>query len=222
MALSMIGIILGMAFLIYFVVQGWPLMFIGALAAMIVALFSGLNVITSYLEAYMNGFGGFLIGQIPIFLWGAIFGECYGVTGGAKSIARWLSKSLKGKNETLSPMTTVILVFLAGLILSYGGVSAIVLMFVMAPLTLELCKESNIPQYMAPGMILEGTVRNVVDFGAFVDIGVKTDGLVHISEMSNRRIKHPMDEVSVGEVVKVKVLNVDETHHKISLSMKIK
>lgn len=51
MALSMIGIILGMAFLIYFVVQGWPLMFIGALAAMIVALFSGLNVITSYLEA---------------------------------------------------------------------------------------------------------------------------------------------------------------------------
>lgn len=75
---------------------------------------------------------------------------------------------------------------------------------------------------LAPGMILEGTVRNVVDFGAFVDIGVKTDGLVHISEMSNRRIKHPMDEVSVGEVVKVKVLNVDETHHKISLSMKIK
>lgn len=154
MALSMIGIILGMAFLIYFVMKGWPLMFIGALAAMIVALFSGLNVITSYLEAYMNGFGGFLIGQIPIFLWGAIFGECYGVTGGAKSIARWLSKSLKGKNETLSPMTTVIIVFLAGLILSYGGVSAIVLMFVMAPLTLELCKESNIPQYMAPGMIL--------------------------------------------------------------------
>lgn len=154
MALSMIGIILGIAFLIYFVMKGWPLMFIGALSAMIVALFSGVNIISAYLEAYMGGFGGFLIAQIPIFLWGAIFGECYGITGGAKSLARWIAKIFKGKNETLSPMITIIIVFLAGLLLSYGGVSAIVLMFVMAPLTLELCRESKMPQYMAPGMIL--------------------------------------------------------------------
>lgn len=154
MVLSMIGIIIGIVFLIYFVMKGWPLMIVGALAAMIVAIFGGLNVIDGYLNTYMAGVGGFLIGQIPIFLWGAIFGECYGITGGAKSLARFIAKVFKGKNENLSPLVTIIIVFLAGILLSYGGVSAIVLMFVMAPLTLELCRESRIPQYMAPGMIL--------------------------------------------------------------------
>jgi len=154
MALSMIGIIVGIVFLIYFVMKGWPLMIVGALASMIVAVFSGVDVISGYLETYMGGVGGFLIGQIPIFLWGAIFGECYGVTGGAKSLAQFVAKIFKGKSETLSPIVTIIIVFIAGLLLSYGGVSAIVLMFVMAPLTLELCRESRIPQYMAPGMIL--------------------------------------------------------------------
>ena len=129
-------------------------MIVGALAAMIVAVFSGVNVISGYLETYMSGVSGFLLCQIPIFLWGAIFGECYGVTGGAKSLAQAIAKLFKGKSETLSPLITIIIVFLAGLLLSYGGVSAIVLMFVMAPLTLELCRESRIPQYMAPGMIL--------------------------------------------------------------------
>ena len=154
MALSMIGIIVGIVFLIYFVMKGWPLMVVGALASMIVAVFSGVNIIDGYLTTYMGGVGDFLIGQIPIFLWGAIFGECYGVTGGAKTLARWISKMFKGDSDTLSPLVTIIIVFLAGLLLSYGGVSGIVLMFVMAPLTLELCRESNIPQFMAPGMIL--------------------------------------------------------------------
>lgn len=154
MTLSMVGIIAGIVFLIYFVMKGWPLMFVGALSAMIVAVFSGIDVISAYLEAYMGGFGGFLTSQIPIFLWGAIFGECYGITGGAKSLAKWIAKIFKGKNESLSPLVTIVIVFLAGLLLSYGGVSAIVLMFVMAPLTLELCRESRMPQYMAPGMIL--------------------------------------------------------------------
>ena len=71
------------------------------------------------------------------------------------------------------------------------------------------------------GMELTGTVRNVVDFGAFVDIGVKTDGLVHISEISNRFIKHPMDAVSVGDTVKVRILDVDQERHKIALTMKL-
>lgn len=154
MALSMIGIIIGIVFLIIMVMKGWPLLIVGACAAMIVALFSGLNVVESYLSTYMNGVGGFLIGQIPIFLWGAIFGECYGITGGAKSIAKWIAKVFRGKNEKLSPLVTIIIVFIAGILLSYGGVSAIVLMFVMAPLTMELCRESGIPRYMVPGMIL--------------------------------------------------------------------
>ena len=70
-------------------------------------------------------------------------------------------------------------------------------------------------------MELQGTVRNVVDFGAFVDIGVKNDGLVHISQMSDRFIRHPMDVVSVGDTVKVKILNVDTERGKISLTMKL-
>ena len=71
------------------------------------------------------------------------------------------------------------------------------------------------------GMILKGTVRNVIDFGAFVDIGVHQDGLVHISQMTDRFIKHPMEVVSVGDVVDVKVLGVDLSKKRIQLSMKL-
>lgn len=70
------------------------------------------------------------------------------------------------------------------------------------------------------GMILKGTVRNVIDFGTFVDIGVHQDGLVHISQMTDRYIKHPLEAVSVGDIVEVKVLSVDEKKKRISLTMK--
>jgi len=73
---------------------------------------------------------------------------------------------------------------------------------------------------LIPGMELTGTVRNVIDFGVFVDIGVHQDGLVHISEVCNRRLKHPSEMVKVGDVVKVIVLGVDEKRKRISLSMK--
>ena len=73
---------------------------------------------------------------------------------------------------------------------------------------------------LKPGMELTGTVRNVIDFGVFVDIGVHQDGLVHISEVTNRRLRHPSEAVKVGDIVKVVVLNVDEKRHRISLSMK--
>lgn len=71
------------------------------------------------------------------------------------------------------------------------------------------------------GMILTGTVRNVIDFGAFVDVGVKHDGLVHISELSESFVKNPSDVVSIGDVVKVKVIKIDQDRQKVSLSMKI-
>ena len=73
---------------------------------------------------------------------------------------------------------------------------------------------------LKPGMILTGTVRNVIDFGAFVDIGVHHDGLVHISRLSSRRVKHPSEVVQVGDVVRVMVVEVDEKRSRISLSMK--
>ena len=73
---------------------------------------------------------------------------------------------------------------------------------------------------LVPGMILKGTVRNVIDFGAFVDIGVHQDGLGHISQMTDRYIKHPLEAVSVGDIVDVRVLEVDMKKKRISLTMK--
>ena len=74
---------------------------------------------------------------------------------------------------------------------------------------------------LTPGMVLKGTVRNVIDFGAFVDIGVHQDGLVHISQMTDRYIKHPLEVVSVGDIVEVKVLSVDPAKKRIALAMKL-
>ena len=73
---------------------------------------------------------------------------------------------------------------------------------------------------LKPGMELMGTVRNVVDFGAFVDIGVKQDGLIHISQFGSRFIKHPMEVVSVGDIIKVTVLDVDLRRGRIALTRK--
>ena len=73
---------------------------------------------------------------------------------------------------------------------------------------------------LKPDMELVGTVRNVIDFGAFVDIGVHEDGLVHISQLCDRYIKHPLEAVKVGQIVKVKVLDVDVKRGRISLTMK--
>ena len=70
------------------------------------------------------------------------------------------------------------------------------------------------------GMEMQGTVRNVIDFGAFVDIGVHQDGLVHISQIANRRIKHPSEVLKVGDIVKVWVLSIDEAKGRIGLTMK--
>ena len=75
---------------------------------------------------------------------------------------------------------------------------------------------------LTPGMLLKGTVRNVIDFGAFVDIGVHQDGLVHISQITDRYIKHPLDAVSVGDIVDVQVMSVDAAKKRIQLTMRIK
>lgn len=72
---------------------------------------------------------------------------------------------------------------------------------------------------LQPGMVLKGTVRNVIDFGAFVDIGVHQDGLVHISKITDKYIKHPLEVLNVGDIVDVKILDVDIKRKRISLSM---
>ena len=73
---------------------------------------------------------------------------------------------------------------------------------------------------LTEGMELTGTVRNVIDFGAFIDIGVHQDGLVHISQICERRIKHPSEVLKVGDIVKVKVIETDTKKNRISLTMK--
>ena len=86
-----------------------------------------------------------------------------------------------------------------------------------APLTRQaIVKLSD----LKPGTILRGTVRNITDFGAFVDIGLHDDGLIHISELSKRRVKHPLDVVSIGQVLRVMVISVDEKRGRIGLSLK--
>ena len=75
---------------------------------------------------------------------------------------------------------------------------------------------------LTPGMVLKGTVRNVIDFGVFVDIGVHQDGLVHISQITDKKfIKHPLEVLSVGDVVEVKVMSVDVAKKRIQLTMKL-
>ena len=74
---------------------------------------------------------------------------------------------------------------------------------------------------LKPGMVLKGTVRNVIDFGAFIDIGVHQDGLVHISQITNRYIKHPLEALNVGDIVDVAILSIDEEKGRIALTMKI-
>ena len=73
---------------------------------------------------------------------------------------------------------------------------------------------------LTPGAIVKGTVHNVIDFGAFVDIGIKTNGLIHRSELSHKPFRHPLDVVSVGDIVDVMILSVDEYRNRIALSLK--
>ena len=129
---------------------------------------------------------------------------------------------------------------LLGKLQEYGVARAAEICGVGEPTLLDICKELAKPgrdprdelpapilrkdvleiKDLKPGMKLTGTVRNVIDFGVFVDIGVHQDGLVHISQVADRRLKHPSEAVKVGEVVDVVVLEVDEKRHRISLSMK--
>ena len=123
---------------------------------------------------------------------------------------------------------------------AYGIAKAAEICGVGEPTLLDICKELSKPgrdpreelpapilrkdvlemKDLKPGMKLTGTVRNVIDFGVFVDIGVHQDGLVHISQVSHRRLRHPSEAVKVGDVVDVVVLEVDEKRHRIGLSMK--
>jgi H+/gluconate symporter-like permease len=123
---------------------------------MIVLIFNNINMVVGYRDFYLNGLGGFVTGQWPIYLWGSIFGVIYQLSGGAASIARFISKIFRGNKEKAGIFASILIIIVSGMLMSYGGISGIVLMFVLMPMTLEILKENNIPKKMAPGILLGG------------------------------------------------------------------
>jgi len=151
---GLLSIVIGLVLLIYLVYAGWPVLIVAPLAAMFVMVLNGIPLISGYTETYMGGVADFVLAQLPIFLWGAIFGEIYNISGAALSIAKAITKLFKGKKEKMSNFMAILIIFFVGVLLSYGGISGIVLMFVLMPLVLGVLKEVDIPRYMAPGILL--------------------------------------------------------------------
>jgi H+/gluconate symporter-like permease len=154
--IGLIGIILSIVVLVLLVYKGVNVIIVAPLASMLILVFNSVDLVVGYREYYLGGLGGFVTGQWPIYLWGSVFGIIYQLSGGATSIARFISKIFRGKKEKAGVFTSILIITVAGLLMSYGGISGIVLMFVLMPMTLEIMKENNIPRKMAPGILLGG------------------------------------------------------------------
>lgn len=152
--IGLAGIVISLVFLILLVYKGVHVVVCGAIAAIIVAVTNQIGATVGYSQIYLSGMGGFVTNNLAIYIWGGIFGVMYNESGAARSIALGVSKLFRGKKEHTGVFTSILIVFIAGTLLSYGGISGIVLMFVLTPLTLEILKESGIPRYMAPGILL--------------------------------------------------------------------
>lgn len=151
---GLLGIVAALVALIVMVYKGLHVLIAGTIAALLVAITNGLGAVDGYSVVYLGGVGGFVVSNLAIYLWGGIFGELYNASGAARSIAHAISRLFKGKKEHTSVLTSILIIFVAGVLMSYGGISGIVLMMVLMPLTLEIIKESRIPRYMAPGILL--------------------------------------------------------------------
>lgn len=152
--LGLIGIVSALVLLIALTYKGVHVIIAGALAAIIVAISNQLGAAAGYSTYYLAGMGGFVTNNFAIYIWGGLLGALYNASGAARSIAQATSRLFRGKKDQTSVLTTILIIFVAGTLMSYGGISGIVLMFVLMPLTLELMKESQIPRYMAPGILL--------------------------------------------------------------------
>lgn len=153
-SIGVISILIAIALLIFFVYKGLHVLVAAPLAAMLVAGFNGLGLVDGYSKNYMAGLAGFAQNNLPIYLWGAIMGELYNQSGAAISIAKLFSNLFRGKKEHVSVFTSIFIISLIGVIMSYGGISGIVLMFVLMPMTLGIMEECGIPREMAPGVLL--------------------------------------------------------------------
>lgn len=147
----MLGIILGLIVLMVLAYMGWSIIWVAPIAAGVVAIFGGLNLLDAYTDTYMSGFVGFAQQWFPVFLLGAIFGKLMEDTGMARSVAMALSRFIGTKRAILS-------VVVSAAILTYGGVSLFVVVFAVYPLSLALFKEANITRKLIPPTIALGAL----------------------------------------------------------------
>jgi len=145
----MFGILLGLAILMFLAFKGWSILWAAPIAAIVVALSAGVDLLGAYTESYMNGFVGFTRNWFPVFMLGAIFGKLMEFTGMAKSIAIKLS-SLIGKERA------ILAVIVSCAVLTYGGISLFVVVFAIYPLALNLFREANISRKIMPATIAVG------------------------------------------------------------------
>lgn len=147
----MLGIILGLIVLMVLAYMGWSIIWVAPIAAGVVAIFGGLNLLDAYTDTYMSGFVGFAQQWFPVFLLGAIFGKLMEDTGMARSVAMALSRFIGTKRAILS-------VVVSAAILTYGGVSLFVVVFAVYPLSLALFREANITRKLIPPTIALGAL----------------------------------------------------------------
>lgn len=146
----MLGIIIGLALLMFLAYRGYSIIWVAPITAAVVALSGGLPLLETYKETYMAGFVGFTKSWFPVFMLGAIFGHLMDYTGAAKSIAQWLTK-------VFGPKRAILGVIIGCAVLTYGGISLFVVVFAMYPLALELFREANISRKLIPGSIALGS-----------------------------------------------------------------
>jgi H+/gluconate symporter-like permease len=146
----MFGIILGLVLLMFLAYRGYSILWVAPVCALVVGLTGGLEPVEMYKETYMTGLAGYLKSWFPVFMLGAIFGNLMDYTGAAKSIARWLT-------QKLGPKRAIMGVVVGCGVLTYGGISLFVVVFVMYPLGLELFREANITRKLLPGAIALGS-----------------------------------------------------------------
>lgn len=145
----MLGILLGLICLAFLTYKGMSILWVAPVSALVVAAFGGMNLLDAFTGDFMKAFGGYATSWFPMFMLGAIFGKVMEVTGAAESIAHFLAKKIGYKRAIIA------VVVICG-VLTYGGVSLFVVVFVMYPMGLALFREANLPRKMLPGSIALG------------------------------------------------------------------
>ena len=147
--LSLIGIVLGLALLIFLAFKGHSIIWVAPVCALLVALMSGKNVLDLYLNDYMSGLSGFVLSWFPAFFLSAVFGKLMDATGSARSLANKIV-------SLIGPKFALLAVALPCLLMTYGGISLFVVVFVIYPMGYEIFKQANLPRNLLPGVIAFG------------------------------------------------------------------